>query len=109
MNEHSPGPWLLVDSRRIVDAEGQSVCEPLLQKDGQAVLYFPNGGPDGLDAALLVTAPGLLIAAADAAGAVKGAAEILRTLGHPKTAAKLETALVPLMAAMVKASKGTLP
>lgn len=61
--EFTKGPWILATScswRRIVTERGESVCEPTIQlSDNHPDLYFRNGGQDGPDARLLVSAPDL--------------------------------------------------
>lgn len=64
--QHTPGPWRLWTSnsyRRISsDATGYDgdVLHATVHSDGQPDLQFPNGGFEGPDARLIVSAPELL-------------------------------------------------
>ncbi len=58
LTKHTPGPlelWTGCSWRRFGSkTTGETVCEPTVLHDGQADLYFRNGGQSGPDAKRLV-------------------------------------------------------
>lgn len=109
--KHTPGPWIVATSnswRRIVREDGGSVCVPAIQRDGQADLYFVNGGEDGPDARLICAAPDLLTAAIallDASNLTPGDCYDERGLPNANWGA-IDRAKAAVSAAIAKATGG---
>jgi hypothetical protein len=97
------GRWVRSTHRTIVTAEAVGPCET------RAIVceVFSGGlGIEGADAAehLIAAAPELLRGLAAACGALQAVPTILRDLGRPSTAAKLEEVLQPLLELLVRAA-----
>lgn len=76
----TPGTLILATSnswRRIVTlVRSTPVCVPYTQHDGHPDLHFPNGGPDGPDATLLLEARNALPALLDEIDRLRAALKV---------------------------------
>lgn len=110
MSDHTPGPWMVATSnswRRIVSQRMTPVCEPIVQNDGHPDLHFRNGGPDGVDARLLVAGPVLANELAKCIGALRGIADGMEKQGQtPKTVEMLRNVALDAMRELAKATGG---